>query len=258
MRAARALAILALAAGPAGADEIPVAAADRAGLTVTIYNDGLALVGDRREVTLAQGPNRLAFLDVSAALQPETARLRVADAVVIEQGLAFDPLTRTRLLQEAVGKTVRVVRTHPETGAETTDEATVLSVADGVVLRIGDRIETDPPGRIVFAEVPAGCARGRPGERSRPRPDGTGRARRYLTKGLSAASRGRARRRGGWPRRLGDLATPAASPIATPSCGWSPARCRRRRDRLRQAPMACRRPRPWPNSAVEYHLYLDR
>ncbi|HLB79340.1 MAG TPA: hypothetical protein VJJ77_02460, partial [Dongiaceae bacterium] len=161
MRAARALAILALAAAPAGADEIPVAAADRAGLTVTIYNDGLALVGDRREVTLAEGPNRLAFLDVSAALQPETARLRVAGAVVIEQGLAFDPLTRTRLLQEAVGKTVRLVRTHPETGAETTEDATVLSVADGVVLRIGDRIETDPPGRIVFADVPAGL-RARP------------------------------------------------------------------------------------------------
>ena len=162
---ARVLALLAFGVAglpaPAGADEIPVGAADRAGLTVTIYNDGLALIGDRREVTLAPGPNRLAFLDVSAALQPETARLRVADAVVIEQGLAFDPLTRTRLLQDAVGKTVRVVRTHPETGAETTEDATVLSVAEGVVLRIGDRIETDPPGRIVFADVPAGL-RARP------------------------------------------------------------------------------------------------
>ncbi len=155
------LVVAGLAAAPAAADEIPVAAAERTGLTVTIYNDDLALVGDRREVTLAPGPNRLAFLDVSAALQPETARLRIEGGTVIEQGLAFDPLTRTRLLQEAVGKTVRVVRTHPETGAETTEEATVLSVADGVVLRIGDRIETDPPGRIVFAEVPAGL-RARP------------------------------------------------------------------------------------------------
>src|SRR3989304_6316266 len=96
LRRARGLALLALGVagwpGPVGADEIPVAAADRAGLTVTIYNDGLALIGDRREVTLAPGPNRLAFLAVTAALQPEAARLSVAGGGVIEQGLAFDPL----------------------------------------------------------------------------------------------------------------------------------------------------------------------
>src|SRR5262249_16815847 len=33
-------------------------------------------------------------------------------------------------------------------------EAKVLSVANGVVLQIGDRIETEAPGRIVFAEIP--------------------------------------------------------------------------------------------------------
>jgi hypothetical protein len=48
-----------------------------------------------------------------------------------------------------------VITTNPETGAETVEDATVLSVAGGVVLRIGDRIETASPGRIVFAEVPA-------------------------------------------------------------------------------------------------------
>src|SRR3546814_2054027 len=37
-------------------------------------------------------------------------------------------------------------------------EAELLSAANGVVLRIGDRIETKVPGRIVFDSVPAGLA----------------------------------------------------------------------------------------------------
>ena len=44
---------------------------------------------------------------------------------------------------------------HPTTGAESIEEALVLSVNNGVVLRMGDRIETGYPGRIIYAEVPA-------------------------------------------------------------------------------------------------------
>ena len=44
--------------------------------------------------------------------------------------------------------------THPTTGAESSETALVLSAQDGVVLKIGDRIETGLPGRIVFDQVP--------------------------------------------------------------------------------------------------------
>ncbi|MGH7292908.1 MAG: DUF4139 domain-containing protein, partial [Myxococcota bacterium] len=46
------------------------------------------------------------------------------------------------------------MRTHPETGVDSIEQAKVLSVANGTVLQVGDRIETNPPGRIVFSEVP--------------------------------------------------------------------------------------------------------
>jgi hypothetical protein len=49
---------------------------------------------------------------------------------------------------------VRVIRTAPNTGIETTETAQVLSAASGVVLKIGDRIETGVPGRIVYDSVP--------------------------------------------------------------------------------------------------------
>lgn len=145
-----------LAAPAFAQEETTVGLAAQTGVAVTIYNQDLALVKDRRTVELAAGLNRLAFVDVSAQIRPETALLNTAEGrlAVLEQNFDFDLLTPEKLLEKSVGRTVRVIRTHPETGEETVEEATVLSVANGVVLRIGDRIETAPVGRIVFDAVP--------------------------------------------------------------------------------------------------------
>ena len=67
----------------------------------------------------------------------------------------FDLLTPQKLLEKYVGKKVRVVKVHPTTGEERTEDAEVLSVNSGVVLRVGNRIETGYPGRIIYDEVPA-------------------------------------------------------------------------------------------------------
>lgn len=138
---------------------------DQAEVAVTIYNDQLALVKDLRTIRLDNGFNKLAFREVSAQMRPETALLRSLDYsdgfYLIEQNFDFDLLTPQTLLEKYVGKKVLVVKTHPITGKESLLDAVVLSVNNGVVLRIGDRIETGVPGRIVFDEVP-GNLRDRP------------------------------------------------------------------------------------------------
>lgn len=48
---------------------------DQRGVGITIYNADLALVRDRRHVTLPKGESHLALRDVSARIQPETALL---------------------------------------------------------------------------------------------------------------------------------------------------------------------------------------
>jgi hypothetical protein len=140
--------------------------AEQTAVTLTIYNQDLALIKDRRRLDLPAGPVDLAYRDVSARIQPETALLReVADAgglVVLEQNFDFDLLTPAKLLEKYVGREVGIVRTHPTTGEETEEPATVLAASDGVVLRIGtgpgQRIETgrpgDLPGRIVYRDIP--------------------------------------------------------------------------------------------------------
>ncbi len=74
---------------------------------------------------------------------------------VIEQNFDFDLLTPQSLLEKYVGRNVGVIKTNPATGAETREEALVLSAQNGTVLKFADRIETGIPGRIVYGDVPA-------------------------------------------------------------------------------------------------------
>ena len=143
----------------AAVPERPSTLADQQSVAVTIYNENLALVKDVRQVALERGVNRLALREVSAQMRPETALLRSLSHAralsLLEQNFDFDLLTPAKLLEKYVGRDVRIVRTHPTTGTETVEAATVLAANSGVVLRIGDRIETGLPGRIVFDGVPA-------------------------------------------------------------------------------------------------------
>ncbi|MES2952623.1 MAG: DUF4139 domain-containing protein [Pseudomonadota bacterium] len=140
-------------------DEQRSTLADQQEVAVTIYNENLALVKDQRKLQLRRGASSLAFRDVSARMRPETALLRSTLAPgsvsVLEQNFDFDLLTPQKLLEKYVGRSVNIIRTNVSTGQETTEQAQVLSANDGVVLRIGDRIETGIPGRIVYSDVPA-------------------------------------------------------------------------------------------------------
>ena len=134
---------------------------DQQSVAVTIYNGDLALVKDTRKVKLKTGLNALALRDVSAQIRPETALLRSINAPgslsLLEQNFDFDLLTPEKLLEKYVGKTVSLVKTNPTTGAETTEQATVLSVNNGVILKVGNRIEASinhANSRIVFDNVP--------------------------------------------------------------------------------------------------------
>lgn len=140
----------------ATAAEQAVGSEARTSLTLTIYQQTLGLVSERRRIALAEGEAVVAFEDVSGMLRPETVLLGGEGLRVLSRSFEADLLTPRRLLEAAVGKTVRVVKTHPETGEETIIDAQLLSIAEGIVLRIGDRIETTVPGRIVFEELPEG------------------------------------------------------------------------------------------------------
>ena len=140
------------AAGIARAADVPQQ------LTVTIYNNDLALVQDVRHLDVAAGRSRLEFKDVSASIRPETVSLSGHGLSVVEQNFDYDLLTPAKMMEKAVGKQIQIIRTNPGTGGQTTETATVLSVNQGVVLRVGNRIEVlrddGIPTRVIFSSIP--------------------------------------------------------------------------------------------------------
>jgi len=151
-------AVFAVAGAQAAQQETASTLADQQSVAVTIYNENLALIKDTRRVNLTAGTNSLALREVSGRMRPETASLRSLThpgaLSLLEQNFDFDLLTPAKLLEKYVGREVRIVTMNPKTGVETIETATVLAANNGVVMKIGDRIETGLPGRIVYDGVP--------------------------------------------------------------------------------------------------------
>jgi hypothetical protein len=127
-------------------------------LSLTIYNSNLALVEHVRPVNVAAGRHRIEFKGVSAQIMSQTVSFGGTGLEIIEQNFDYDLLTPEKLMEKAVGRQVRIVRTNPGTGEEIEETAEVLSTVGGVVLKIGERIEVlredGIPARVIFDEVP--------------------------------------------------------------------------------------------------------
>jgi hypothetical protein len=155
-----------LAAQTSSPQAIPAPGASAQGdVAITIYNNDLALVQDKRDLSLPAGRSRQEFPDVSARIRAETVTLAGSGIGIVEQNFDYDLLSPSALMQKAVGETITLVRVNPATGAETRERARVLAANGGVVLQIGDRIEVlrddGLPVRVIFDKVPEGL---------RPRP----------------------------------------------------------------------------------------
>ncbi len=137
---------------------VPGEATAQGDVSVTIYNNGQALVQDTRRMNLPAGRSKQEFPDVSAQIRAETVTLGGPGIGIVEQNFDYDLLTPAKLMEKAVGQTLTLVRTNPATGAESRVRAKVLAANGGVVLQIGDTIEVlrddGLPVRVIFDKVP--------------------------------------------------------------------------------------------------------
>ncbi len=141
---------------PAVAQETALGSDTLQSRSVTVYQGNLALVNERHAVGLGQGAATIELTPVPAGLMPETARLSGEGVRVDGLRLETAALSEAALLRASVGRTIGVVRTDPGTGARTVVPAQVLSVRDGVVLRVGDKIESGATGPFQFDTLPPG------------------------------------------------------------------------------------------------------
>ncbi|MDD9918872.1 MAG: DUF4139 domain-containing protein [Rhodospirillaceae bacterium] len=154
-----ATALLASTALPSFAADPVTTPEDQKALTLTVYQQNIALVREQRRVTLPGGRSRLAVIGVPSALRPETVLTNAAtpDRIrVLGQVYESALLTPEALLRASVGSTVQVVTRHPETGVESFAAAQVLR-AQGreALVRIDGRIRTLDVRRIAFDNAPS-------------------------------------------------------------------------------------------------------
>ncbi|QSV46622.1 DUF4139 domain-containing protein [Geobacter benzoatilyticus] len=152
------LALFALALPlPAGAASTVSTVADQTGIAITIYNQNLGLVKDRRDIRLGAGSGELRFMDVAAQIIPTSvaiAPLSGGELRVLEQNYEYDLLSPQKLMDKYVGKEVKLYQKNPQTEREEVVTATLLSNNDGPVYRIGNEITFGHPGRLIFPGVP--------------------------------------------------------------------------------------------------------
>lgn len=148
----------ALAPAIAQTSNSPVAPNAQGDVSVTIYNNNLALVQDVRQLNIPNGVARQEFPDVSAQIQPQTVSFNASGTSIVEQNFDYDLLSPNAMMDKAVGETVTLIRTNPANGAETRERAKILAVNGGVVMQIGERIEIlrddGLPVRVIFDRIP--------------------------------------------------------------------------------------------------------
>lgn len=127
-------------------------------VSVTVYNRDLGLVREIRQLDLPGGLTRIRVEGVASRIDPTSVSVEVLsglrDLVLLEQNYEFDLLSPSKLMEKYVGKQVELVTLHPETGVEKSLDATLLSMNEGPVYRIGEKIHLGHSGRVVLPEIP--------------------------------------------------------------------------------------------------------
>lgn len=128
-------------------------------LSITIYNESLALINETRNIPFKAGLNNVELKGVSAQIRAETALLTSLSKMpfnVIEQNFDYDLLSPYALLDKAVGQEIEIIRTNPSTGIETREPAILLSNNGAPVLQFKDRIEIGAFDKFAFKSIPEG------------------------------------------------------------------------------------------------------
>src|SRR5262249_27427723 len=106
--AAAALLLTVLVIFPAGAQD-----SNSDGVSLTIYNQGTALVQDRRTFDLQQGVNTLDFTDVAASIDSTSVSFRsLTDPTgtsVLEQNYVYDLVGSSALLERYLDQRIEVI-----------------------------------------------------------------------------------------------------------------------------------------------------
>ena len=149
-------------------------ASERKTVDLTVYNAGMALVREERNLGLAKGANRVQVPDIPATIEPTSLHFSSltdpSGVRVLEQNYQYDLVSQAKLLEKYLGKPVDFIRFDPVKQKEYPVAGRILSVGGnpeqyggqagasnpGLVAEIGGKIELNPAGRLSLPSLPEG------------------------------------------------------------------------------------------------------
>lgn len=122
---------------PLASQGTPRASTQSAGVDLTVYNQNVALVKDKRTLALKSGTNEVRFADVAAQIDPTSVQFTSltdpSGTSVIEQNYAYDIVGSQKILQKYLDQNVSLVT---EDGTKYSGK--LLSGADDIILQGDD------------------------------------------------------------------------------------------------------------------------
>ncbi|MEW6233674.1 MAG: DUF4139 domain-containing protein [Chloroflexota bacterium] len=135
--------------------------AQEEGVQLTVYNQNLALVKDRRTLSLKKGDNEIKFTDVAAQIDPTSVSFEALKepqaASVLEQNFEYDLVSTAKLLQKYLDQKISVI-----TKDGTAYEGYLQSTAQDIILaseKEGGQvtvIKADQIREIKYPRLPSG------------------------------------------------------------------------------------------------------
>ena len=88
---------------------LAVCACAETGVSLTVYNQNLALVRDTRKMEFKKGQGEVQFRDVSAQIDATSVHFKTTGVEMLEQNFDYDLVSPDKLLQKYVDKPIEVV-----------------------------------------------------------------------------------------------------------------------------------------------------
>ncbi len=129
-------------------------------LSITIYNDNLALVRDVRSIPFNKGIQEYKFVDVAAQIDPTSVHFKSLtdpnDIVILEQNYEYDLVGTNRLLQKYINQELTATIKEGSTVS-----GTLLSASGGdIILKLENgqirALKADAVQSILFPSLPEG------------------------------------------------------------------------------------------------------
>ncbi|WP_292380889.1 DUF4139 domain-containing protein [Methanosarcina sp. UBA289] len=139
--------VISVETSAAGPLRIPASGNVEAGedLELTIYEQGIALVKEKREINLESGVNQAKYTDIASGINPASVIIQDPqnkDTSLLEQNYEYDLLNSSGLLEKYLGREVNVTDRNGETYTgillSHADNSVVLKIEAGKVVVLED------------------------------------------------------------------------------------------------------------------------